>query len=934
MAELRNEHFEKYIRQYAKRDPELYNELQEKLLKRERVDEEWIAKAIIHTPDEPLVDAAGLATTPGTRVVETIVSRNARPVMIIRDNRATAEFVGPDSQVWANRVTGAQGILDLVIPSIGRVEVSNNPDYLWVGTGWLVAEDVLVTNRHVAREFAKQGPEGFVFRSGLNGGPQIPRVDFLEEYGSSQSLEFTVDSVLWIAKPSEPDVAFLRVRKSTFGPPLPPPILLAEDKIEEEIVATIGYPAKDARVPDQDLVRRIFGDVYEKKRLAPGQVKLVHEEDLEHDCSTLGGNSGSPVVSLGSGKAVGLHFSGVFLEANFAVPGPRIAELLRKALRSELPGMRPIVTSPPPVAAAGQSSLASNLLLDVGRDSSCTLKMSIPIEITVRVGGITLPPVIASVGGGGGAIPPGSSGENQFETALRMARMAVEHRDDVVEVRLGYRFKRGWITDERVVVVEVRNKLGKSELRAMGVEPIPAQFGGVGVDVRTASLQDQLENLGISLEGLEALPRPGAYREPPDFELERVNEQMHAVFHASPDCGFPRLKEFLGRVKGTLTATMYEWEPNHISDAIEAAMSGPGRTLTMVTQKKGTEEAIADMRQRIGNKLKHVWASVGSGKLIPMAYHIKVASRDGEEVWLSSGNWKDSNQPDIDPTGDHSTQIAPLRNHNREWHAIVRSQKLATVFQKFIEWDFREAQLVPVEEAFEIELPDLFVPEPAFAELEARGAGKYFAPLELDRMIDIEPLLTPDQNERGKRLYISTAIAMLKRANRSICIENQSFDLLRDNVDEFEEFFSGLKSKQDAGVNVRIIFRDPREFGLSNATKLDKLLEIIKDFGLDTDKIKVQRRCHTKGIIIDEEEVLLGSHNLTNSGALFNRDASLLVRDAEVSRYFKELFEYDWQTLAVQESEELVGGIELAPKGVPTPAGYRRVSAAEALGLY
>ena len=57
------------------------------------------------------------------------------------------------------------------------------------------------------------------------------------------------------------------------------------------------------------------------------------------------------------------------------------------------------------------------------------------------------------------------------------------------------------------------------------------------------------------------------------------------------------------------------------------------------------------------------------------------------------------------------------------------------------------------------------------------------------------------------------------------------------------------------------------------------------------DMIRVQMRCHTKAIIVDPPdpenpdsgEVLFGSHNLTNTGALFNRDASLVVRDAEVS---------------------------------------------------
>src|SRR5207253_3065943 len=121
-------------------------------------------------------------------------------------------------------------------------------------------------------------------------------------------------------------------------------------------------------------------------------------------------------------------------------------------------------------------------------------------------------------------------------------------------------------------------------------------------------------------------------------------------------------------------------------------MTPAGRSLKMVTQPKfgiaaGTEDAVDDMTRRIGPKFQHGYASVGSGKLIPSDYHIKVASRDGEEFWLSSGNWKDSNQADIDPAGDHSTSIAPLREHNRDWHVIIANAQLARLFQRYIEWD-------------------------------------------------------------------------------------------------------------------------------------------------------------------------------------------------------------------------------------------------------
>lgn len=921
-----HDQLEDVIKKYSKNDRALYEELKSKMAAIEPVAaakalDIGVAAALppLTEPGAPeLIEGAGL---------ETIVRRQARPVLVIRDNQTTMEFLGPDSEVWRSRLNDAKPILDRVIPAIGRVEVTNHPQLDWVGTGWLVAEDIIVTNRHVAQEFARRGMNGFTFRPGINGGPMTSRIDFLEEDQRTNSLEYTVSSVLFIAPLSEPDVAFMRLTRPATSRPLPPPIVLADVITGDEFIATIGYPARDSRVPDQDLVLKIFGDVYDKKRLAPGAIISVTADELQHDCSTLGGNSGSPAIDLSTGRALGLHFSGLFMQANFAVPAPRVRELLTRVQRGEAA-----------IASAGTNvqngnghkapATSTGTVVSAGTNTF-TMQLNVPIEVTVKVGAATAGPSSQIT-----TTAPALNGD-QFESALKAAREAFAGDPDITEIRLGYRFKRGWITDERVVVVETRNKLSATELAAAGKQPLPSQILGVGIDVRTAALRDQLESLGVDMSFLEAPARPGGYREPSNVFLERVNEQMRVVFHVSPDSGFPNLRRFLGRVRKHLTATMFEWEPNHISDAIEAAMQGAGRSLRMVTQRQGTREAVEDMQQRLGTKFKHVWASVGSRKLIPSAYHIKVASRDGEEVWLSSGNWKDSNQADIDPAGTNSTNIAPLREHNREWHAVIANEKLATIFQKFIEFDFREAERVPVDEGVEIALPDVFVPEAAFMEdVERRTPIDFFDPLERERVFDIQPLLTPDRNPQGQRLFLEHAIEMIRRAETRVYVENQSFNLLNedDNNEEFVAFFEALREKQEDGLDVRIIFRDAREFGASNGPKQQKLLERLKEFGIDTDAIKVQRRCHTKGIIIDGKEVMLGSHNLTNQGSLFNRDASLLVRDAEVARYFEKIFLFDWNNLATQQTDELVGGMRVAGATEATPAGFRRVSLAELLG--
>ena len=67
---------------------------------------------------------------------------------------------------------------------------------------------------------------------------------------------------------------------------------------------------------------------------------------------------------------------------------------------------------------------------------------------------------------------------------------------------------------------------------------------------------------------------------------------------------------------------------------------------------------------------------------------------------------------------------------------------------------------------------------------------------------------------------------------------------------------------------------------------------------------------------------------------MFNRDASLLVRDAEVAEYFEKIFLFDWETLATQETDELVGGIRVASPGEETPIGFRRISASDLISIH
>jgi hypothetical protein len=912
---------EKLLAGMQLRDPDLHAEVNRKIGGRSLGEQIAEARA---AGGATLAEVAGVepeaTAANASRVAETIVRRLSRPVLLIRDNLFVPEFAA-DSEVWRERLANAAAGINTAIPSVGRIEVPGL-GFPFVGTGWLIADDVLVTNRHVASEFARRDGQRFVFRS-FGGGPLNGQVDFFEEHQRPDSREFPLTEVLWIAGPSDADIAFFRVARSALGRSLTLPIpLLGAAPVKDQLVAVIGYPARDGGFPEQDLMEQIFGDVFDKKRLAPGQIMQVSAGEIEHDCTTLGGNSGSVVLDLDSGRAVGLHFAGQIFTANFAVAASTVNERFNQLLRGELARAADVRSADPPgsAPAAGAGVQAGSVPAGSQPGGAVTATFQIPVEITVRIGGV-LQTVSPATGGliGGGAIA-GSTGGADLDAALAEARAYLRHDGDVLAVRLGYRFRRGWITQERAIVIEVKEKLPPFALRDLGKAPYPVQFRGVGVDVRTAPMADRLSAEGVVLPVVTEAVRPGNYVPPPDLRLLPVDEPMRAIFHVSPDSAFPNLSAFLARTERRLIATMYESGARHVRNALVAAVGDGNDHLRMVTDRKsGMVELVGDLHHTLHERFDHQWASVGGGELLfPTAYHIKVAVRDRQEMWLSSGNWKDSNQPDIHPAADGETSFRPLREHNREWHAIIDNAALASQYDAFLEYDFREAERVPAPEAVAPAL-DLFVP--LDLEPEARVRAQYFPPLEVDRRLRIQPLLTPDN-------YARHVLEVLDSARESILFENQSFNLLNENEPDVEELFTLIKDKQRS-CEVQIILRDAREFGSGASQQV--LLERLQDFGFDMDNIRLQRGCHTKGIVVDSSIVVLGSHNWTNTGMLYNRDASLVVFDAEVAEYFERIFRFDWRFLAKQQAEESVAAARLAAPGEPTPAGMRRVSVSEFL---
>jgi endonuclease G len=391
-----------------RRDPTLASEMESK-----RHDTKVVAEARSLEARLPELESRGFEGMPPQLGLETIVLRVGRPVLTISRDAPVVEFTDAESEVWRQRLVDAREQVIRAIRAVGRIELENHSTFDWVGTGWLVSEDVVVTNRHVAQEFGHRGGSGFVFRQGRGGRRVTASVDFLEEIDRAESMSFGVRDIVHIEDEGGPDVALLRLQPGERG--LARPIQLAATPAKvDQLVAVIGYPARDSRIPDQQLMEDLFGSVYNKKRLAPGQITAAQQNMIHHDCTTLGGNSGSVVLDLESGKALGLHFAGRFLEANFAVPASLVRERLSeegrirtstRAVRLDGHVRRPMNTGQPPIASTSTNVAVASSALTT---ASCTVPVHVTVTIGAPVGGAT------STRGRAGHVPAGAEDDDEL----------------------------------------------------------------------------------------------------------------------------------------------------------------------------------------------------------------------------------------------------------------------------------------------------------------------------------------------------------------------------------------------------------------------------------------------------------------------------------------------------------------------------------------
>jgi len=337
---------------------------------------------------------------------------------------------------------------------------------------------------------------------------------------------------------------------------------------------------------------------------------------------------------------------------------------------------------------------------------------------------------------------------------------------------------------------------------------------------------------------------------------------------------------------------------------------GSARNLSLVldhptrnpTADQSDEETEQDLSDKLSAALSFAWAPVRSSPevrewIFPTAYHIKVAVRDSAELWLSSGNWNNSNQPEDAPVADPDPAHAAetFKNSDRDWHVVITHQQLAQLYEAYLLND-RETAL-PAQgrgaeaaelEAFAEQTFDLADVNPAAV---ARPPRKFFAPVTVTEPMTVQPLLTPDPAPDGGGMYAEKMLELISSAQHSLYIQLQYIH--PSNQDEeaaFTALLDAVAARNEAGVDVRIILSQWQN---------SQWMERLQAAGIDTRLVRIQQGVHNKGFVVDHQRVVISSQNWSGAGVLQNRDAGIIIDNPTIARYFEEIFVHDWDNVAV-----------------------------------
>jgi phosphatidylserine/phosphatidylglycerophosphate/cardiolipin synthase-like enzyme len=145
--------------------------------------------------------------------------------------------------------------------------------------------------------------------------------------------------------------------------------------------------------------------------------------------------------------------------------------------------------------------------------------------------------------------------------------------------------------------------------------------------------------------------------------------------------------------------------------------------------------------------------------------------------------------------------------------------------------------------------------------------------------------------------YFNVTFNEIQNADSSIDIVLYEFKWY-DSNNSVVKIRQALIDAAERGVSVRLILDQSEWYG--QITELSKENKRTGDYlasnGIQVKYDSMKQTTHNKMLIIDDEIVILGSHNWGSSAFTKNNEASVMINDKGTAEYYEDYFENLWES--------------------------------------
>jgi phosphatidylserine/phosphatidylglycerophosphate/cardiolipin synthase-like enzyme len=351
-------------------------------------------------------------------------------------------------------------------------------------------------------------------------------------------------------------------------------------------------------------------------------------------------------------------------------------------------------------------------------------------------------------------------------------------------------------------------------------------------------------------------------------------ENVTLTAFVSPDSSYEQFFFALASADRTVRLNVYEFTSTALSQPLVDA-HGRGADVQVLLEG-GPVGGISPEQDALIRTLNqsgipvYIMTTAGDKKAPYRFDHAKYMVVDGRAVLVTSENFGKSGFP------------APGMKGNRGWGAYIESTEVARYFEDVFLSDISTTSPVPVNGARGT--PEVPSSSPYAIEFPAqRFSGA-----------TVTPVLAPDTG------YLVDDLL----ASAQVTIDIEQAYITNESATTLNPYLGAAINASRRGVHVRVLL-DSYWYNIEEEADNDEMAALINRIAaaeglpLEAKTADIEsnnlEKIHNKGVIVDDKSVLVSSINWNTNSPNFNREAGVIIGHPGVARYFKDVFEDDWQ---------------------------------------